>query len=90
MQLAGRLYLLCMHFSFPVLFWFCIILLAISFPFFLPSSPGQEAGFRWSFASHSFTSGDCHISLVIQSLTADASVSSAAALLPTSSCSYFK
>lgn len=37
-----------------------------------------------------FTSGDCHISSMISSLTADASVSSAAVLLPISSSSYFK
>lgn len=36
------------------------------------------------------TSGECHISGVTQSLTADASVSSAATLLPISSSSYFK
>lgn len=37
-----------------------------------------------------FTSGDCHISGMISSLTADASVSSAAVLLPINSSSYFK
>ena len=37
-----------------------------------------------------FTSGECHISGVIQSLTEDSSVSSAAVLLPFSSSSYFK